>query len=225
MDVIVAQFPLLCAATWLTIWMFVLVTAISTLLGAMLAVAADAFGAPVATPLAVYGWIFRGTPELIVLLACYLGLPALGINLDPVEAAILAFTLIGVAFQFEIFRGGLAGINRQQREAARALGMAWNVTMRRIVLPQVFAIVLPAWTTFSAGFIKAFAVASAISVAEIMGVTRRLMAISNEPFVLIAFAGAIYAAISSVLMIAELLTGRAAKFGARPVSPGKGGAA
>jgi His/Glu/Gln/Arg/opine family amino acid ABC transporter permease subunit len=208
MHVIIAQLPRFAAATWLTIWMFAVVTLISTVAGAALAVAADRLGRPVSTPLAIYCWVFRGVPELVVLLACYLALPAAGIDISPIGAALLGLSLIGIAFLVEIFRGGLAAIDRRQIEAARSLGMSWRLAMRRIVLPQVVRIVLPAWTTFLAGFVKAFAVTSAIAVIEVMALTRQLIAISNQPFLLILFASAIYAAIASVLMIAELLLAR-----------------
>jgi His/Glu/Gln/Arg/opine family amino acid ABC transporter permease subunit len=205
MAVIVAQLPRFAAATWLTIWMFAVVTVISTLVGAVLAIAADRVGRAVSVPLAVYCWVFRGVPELVVLLGCYLGLPAAGIDIGSIGAALLGLCLIGIAFQAEIFRGGLAAIEHRQFEAARSLGMTWRLTLRRVVLPQVVRIVLPAWTTFLAGYVKAFAVTSAIAVMEVMAVTRQLIAISNQPFLLILFASAIYAAIASALMVAELL--------------------
>jgi His/Glu/Gln/Arg/opine family amino acid ABC transporter permease subunit len=205
MALIIAQLPRFAAAAWLTIWMFAVVTVISPAIGAALAVVADRFGRAVATPLAIYCWVFRGVPELVVLLACYLGLPAAGVDIGSIGAALLGLSLIGVAFQAEIFRGGLAAIEPRQLEAARSLGMSWRQTLRRIVLPQVVRIVLPAWTTFLAGYVKAFAVTSAIAVMEVMAVTRQLIAISNQPFLLILVPSAIYAAIASALMVAELV--------------------
>lgn len=208
MDVIIAQWPRFVAATWLTVWMFAVITVISTFAGAVLAIAADRLGKPVSLPLAIYCWIFRGTPELVVLLACYLALPAAGLDVGSIGAAILGLSLIATAFIVEIVRGGLAAIDRRQFEATRSLGMGWSLTMRRIVLPQVVRVVLPAWTTFLAGFVKALAVTSAIAVAEIMAVTRQTIALTKEPFVLILFAAAIYALISSVLMVSEVVLAR-----------------
>ncbi|MDQ0390473.1 amino acid ABC transporter permease [Labrys monachus] len=208
MDVLIAQLPRFAAAAWLTLWMFALVTVLSTVIGAGLAVLSEAAGKWVAAPLALFGWIFRGLPELVVLLACYLALPAVGLDLGAVGSAILGFTLIGIAYQVEIFRAGLASIDRRLFEATRALGMGWSLTMRRIVLPQVVRIVLPAWATFAAGNVKAFAVASAIAVTEIMAVTRQTIAISDQPFLVILFAAGIYAAMASVLMIFEAFVSR-----------------
>lgn len=74
---------------------------------------------------------------------------------------------------------------------------------------------LPAWATFSAGNVKALAVASAISVTEVMAVTRQALAISNQPFVLILLAAGIYAVIASALMLVEVVATRrfARRFG------------
>lgn len=208
MDVLVAQLPRFVAATWLTIWLFVVTTALSTVIGAAVAILADTAGKVVAVPIAVYVWVFRGLPELVVLLACYLALPMAGVDLGAIGSAILGFTLIGIAFQAEIFRGGLASIDPRLLEGARALGMGRGLTLRRIVLPQVVRTVLPAWATFSAGNVKALAVASAISVSEVMAVTRQTLAISHQPFVLILLAAGIYAAIASAMMVLEIVARR-----------------
>lgn len=208
MDVFIAQFPRFLDATWLTIWMFVLVTTISTLIGATLAVLAEWTGKPVSLPLSVYSWVFRGLPELIVLLGCYLALPAIGLDLGSVGSAILGFTLVGIAFQLEIFRAGLNAVDKRILEATRALGMSWWLTMRRVVLPQVVRIAMPAWATFLAGNVKIFAVASAVAVTEVMAVTRQAIAVSDQPFFLIMVAAGIYAAIASILMVLEAVLSR-----------------
>lgn len=203
MDVIVAQFPRFAHAAWLTLWMFLVVSAISTILGAALAVLAGAVGRWLSLPMSIFSWVFRGLPELVVLLACYLALPMIGLDLGSIGAALLGFTLIGTAFQYEIARAGLAAVDGRLIEASRALGMGWTLMMRRIILPQVARVVVAPWATFLAGNVKSFALASAISVGEVMMVTRQTMAISTQPFFLILFSGGIYAAMASAMMIAE----------------------
>lgn len=208
MDVIVAQFPRFVQASWLTLWMFAVVSILSTLLGGLLAIAADAAGRWLNAPMTIFSWVFRGLPELIVLLACYLALPMVGIDLGSIGAALLAFTLIGTAFQYEIARAGLAAIDRRLLEAARSLGMGWGLTMRRIVLPQAIRVVIAPWATFLAGNVKSFALASAISVGEVMMITRQTMSISTQPLSLILISGGIYAAMASALMVLEWLLRR-----------------
>lgn len=208
MDILLQQWPRFVSAIWLTIWMFALVTFISTLVGAALAILADRFGQSVAIPVRIYAWIFRGIPELVVLLICYLALPYAGIDLGSIGSAILAFTLVGIAFQSEIFRAGLATIDVRMIEAARGLGMNWWLMTRRIILPQVLRVSVPNWATFLAGNVKAFALASAIAVTEIMTVTRQAMAMSQDPFTLLLFAGFLYGMIASALMVFEIFISR-----------------
>lgn len=203
MDVVFAQLPRFLNAVWTTIWIFAVVSLLSTLIGAAIVIMSDAWGRWLSMPASIYTWIFRGLPELVVLFACYLALPQIGISLSPAYAAVLAFTLIGVAFQIEIFRAGIASVDARQFEAARALGIGWGLAMRRLILPQVARAIVPPWITYAAGALKAMSLASAIAVTEVMFVTRQTMAISSQPFTLILFVAALYSALVSILLIAE----------------------
>lgn len=204
MDVLIRQFPRFLDAIWLTVWMFVVITAIATLLGLALALWAEGRRA---RALNVYTWVFRGLPELVVLLFCYLALPYAGIDLGSVGSAILAFVLVATAFHAEIFRASLRAVDPRLTEAARSLGMSPALRLRRVVLPQMARIALTPWATFLAGNVKMLSLASAVSVGEVMMVTRQSLAISQDPLSLIVFAGAVYAAIASLVMIGETLIG------------------
>ena len=62
---------------------------------------------------------------------------AFGINLDRTLAAIFIVSINTGAYMTEIVRGGILAVDKGQFEAATALGMTHNQTMRKIVLPQV----------------------------------------------------------------------------------------
>ena len=87
--------------------------------------------------------LIRGTPLLVQIFIWYLGLPRLGIILQPLAAGILALGVNYGAYMTEIFRAGIQAIGKGQYEAAHALGMSRAQTFRRIVLPQAFRIVIP----------------------------------------------------------------------------------
>ncbi|HEY84488.1 MAG TPA: ABC transporter permease subunit [Chloroflexi bacterium] len=87
--------------------------------------------------------LIRGTPLLVQVYIWYLGLPRLGIVLQPVTAGILALGVNYGAYMTEIFRAGIQAIGKGQYEAAEALGMSRVQVYRRIVLPQAFRIVIP----------------------------------------------------------------------------------
>ncbi|URZ87155.1 amino acid ABC transporter permease [Floricoccus penangensis] len=91
----------------------------------------------------IYVWLMRGTPLLVQLIIIFYALPMIGITLDRMPAAILAFVLNYAAYFAEIFRGGLQAIPKGQIEAAEVLQLNKWQTARFVVLPQVVKIVLP----------------------------------------------------------------------------------
>lgn len=207
-DQVLTFAPRLVDATALTLWLFAVTSALSTLIGAALAVLASAIGPAVSWPLAAYSWFMRGLPELVVLLGCYLLLPYAGLDVGPIGAAVIGFTAIGAAYEAEIFRAGLAAVPPGQYEASRALGMPPTVYWRRIVLPQVIRIVAGPWITYATGSIKRISIASAVAVSEIMHVTKQAISVTNRPFTFIVIAVVLYGGMASLLMIAEWSIGR-----------------
>jgi polar amino acid transport system permease protein len=87
--------------------------------------------------------LIRGTPLLVQIFFWYLGLPRLNIILPAEWAGILALGVNYGAYMTEVFRAGIQAIGIGQHEAAHALGMTRAQTLRRIVLPQAFRIVIP----------------------------------------------------------------------------------
>ena len=85
----------------------------------------------------------RGTPLLLQLIFIYYVLPSIGIRLDRLPAAVIAFVLNYAAYFAEIFRGGIETIPKGQYEAAKVLKFRPFDTVRYIILPQVTKIVLP----------------------------------------------------------------------------------
>lgn len=93
-----------------------------------------------------YLWLMRGTPLMLQMLFIYYALPLLpggGIRLPDFPAAIVAFVLNYAAYFAEIFRAGIQSIDRGQYEGAKALGMSYPQTMRRVIMPQVIRRILP----------------------------------------------------------------------------------
>jgi polar amino acid transport system permease protein len=104
---------------------------------------------------AVYRWIatayiefFRGIPALLVVLSFGYAVPiALGVNIGSVTTkAALALGLVAAAYIAETLRAGIQAVPRGQVEAARSLGMSHGRTLRTVVVPQAFRIVLPPMT-------------------------------------------------------------------------------
>lgn len=91
----------------------------------------------------IYVWLMRGTPLLLQLIFVFYGLPMIGLTFNRYEAALFAFILNYAAYFAEIFRGGIQSIPIGQYEAAKVLHLSKLQTIQKVILPQVFKIVLP----------------------------------------------------------------------------------
>ncbi|PPC77834.1 ABC transporter permease [Pokkaliibacter plantistimulans] len=141
-------------------------------------------------PLRLYVSFFRGTPLLVQLFLVYYGsgqfrpeLQQLGLwwfFRDPFYCAVTAFTLNSVAYQMEILRGGLLAVSRGEVEAGLAFGMNRRLLYRRIILPNAYRIAWPALGNEIILLLKASAIASVVTLLDLMGQTRRLFASSFD---------------------------------------------
>jgi His/Glu/Gln/Arg/opine family amino acid ABC transporter permease subunit len=95
-------------------------------------------------PATAYIEFFRGTPQLVQMLAIFAGLPLIGIEVAPWPSAIIALTLNAGTYMAEAYRSGFQAVSRGQREAASSLGMSRTTALRRVILPQVGRIAQPA---------------------------------------------------------------------------------
>lgn len=143
MSYILEILPSLLSGAATTLKVFALVLVFSIPLGIMLAFSMQIRLKPLQWLLHIYIWIMRGTPLLLQLIFIYYVLPSIGIRLDRIPAAIIAFTLNYAAYFAEIFRGGISSIPTGQYEAAKVLKFTPVQTIRLIILPQVVKIVLP----------------------------------------------------------------------------------
>lgn len=89
----------------------------------------------------------RGVPLLALLFFASLILPLFlppQLTFDKLMRAEIGMNIFFAAYAAEVVRGGLQAIPLGQEEAAKALGLGYWLRMRKIVLPQALAIVLPA---------------------------------------------------------------------------------
>lgn len=122
--------------------------------------------------LSIYIWIMRGTPLLLQLIFVYYILPSIGIRIDRMPAAIIAFTLNYAAYFAEIFRGGIDSIPRGQYEAAKVLKFSPVQTIQYIILPQVTKIVLPSVFNEIMALVKDTSLVYALGVTDLILVSR-----------------------------------------------------
>lgn len=112
--------------------------------------------------------------------------------------AILAMTLNTAAYTAELFRGGIQSVPWGQIEAARACGMSRLQVFFRIVLPIALRQALPAYGNEVILMVKASSLASTITLMEITGIAKNLIARTFAPIEIFIVAGAIYLAINFI---------------------------
>ncbi|MGX1124193.1 cystine ABC transporter permease [Pseudomonas sp. HLS-6 TE3448] len=147
----------------------------------------------------VYVSFFRGTPLLVQLFVIYYGLPQLGLELDPLPAALIGLSLNMAAYACEILRAAISSIDRGQWEAAASIGMTRSQAMRRAILPQAARTALPPLGNSFISLVKDTALAATIQVPELFRQAQLITARTFEVFTLYLAAALIYWVLSSLL--------------------------
>jgi len=116
----------------------------------------------------VYVEFFRNIPLLIVLFFVYHALPRVNFTLSAFNSALVAIAIYTAAFVAEVVRAGIQSIHKGQLEAARSLGLSYVQTMRFVILPQAFAMIVPPLGNTYIAMLKNTSLASTIAVAELV---------------------------------------------------------
>ncbi|MFK4752176.1 MULTISPECIES: ABC transporter permease [Oceanospirillaceae] len=208
--VIWEYFPRLLQGAWLTLEL----VAVSGLLGLLLAVPlalmrASANPAINAFPYA-YIFFFRGTPLLVQIFLIYYGASQFDavkesllwpILREPYWCAIIAFSMNTAAYAAELIRAAIQAIPKGEIEVSLALGMSKLTMIRRIVLPRAAGIVLPGYSNEVLLMLKSSALASTITLLDLTGMARTIIARTYTPLEMFFAAGMVYLAMAAVLIL------------------------
>ncbi|MCH4168592.1 MAG: amino acid ABC transporter permease [Streptococcaceae bacterium] len=120
--------------------------------------------------------VIRGTPMIIQLYIAYYGIPAMlrlinpQANLTTVPGLVYAFIALGIyesAFTSETIRAAIQAVDKDEIEAATALGMNYGQILRRVIIPSALEIAIPGLINSFIGLVKGTSLASACGVIEI----------------------------------------------------------
>ncbi|MDH3667517.1 MAG: ABC transporter permease [Paracoccaceae bacterium] len=164
-----------------------------------------------------YTVIFRGTPEILVILLLYFGsaiaLTSITqmfdpevkfVDVPPFWAGTFAIAIIVGSYATETFRGAFLGVSPGSIEAARALGMSPLQTFIYIRIPEMWRIALPPFGNHMLSLIKDTALISIIGLNETLFVAKQAIATTNKPFTMYIFVGLIYLAFSSAITLSVM---------------------
>ena len=155
-----------------------------------------------------YVFYFRGTPLLVQIFLIYYGIAQFEIIRETFvwsffkEAywcGILALTLNTCAYSSEIIRGGIQSVPFGQIESAKSVGMSRFLLYRRIILPIAFRQALPAYGNEIILMVKATSLVSTITLMEVTGIARLIIAKTFSPVEIFIVAGLIYLTINFIV--------------------------
>ncbi|MDD5923132.1 MAG: amino acid ABC transporter permease [Eubacteriales bacterium] len=176
MDYAMSILPALLRGAVVSVELFVITLLLALPLGLPIALGEMSRIKPLSWLCKAFVFVFRGTPLMLQLFFFYFFFPiVLGVNIDTFPAAVLTFVLNYSAYLAEIYRGGINSIDKGQYEAASSLGLSrWQTTFD-IVIPQAMRVVIPPVSNEAITLVKDTALASCISMAELMRVSEGMV--------------------------------------------------
>lgn len=161
-------------------------------------------------PAEAYVYFFRGTPLLVQLFVIYFGLPQADfvrgsplwpILREPFWCMCLALSLNNGAYVAEIIRGGMLGVGKGLKEASWALGLSRFQNLRLVTVPIVTRLCLPTYGNEVVSLMKSTALASTVTLLDITGVARSIVADTFAPYEIFISAALIYLAMTFLVQI------------------------
>lgn len=181
--------------------------------------------------------LFRGLPEILVVLFVYFGASQLLLTLSdgftvnlgvfsfpvqmnienfdvsPFLCGVIALSILYSSYASQTLRGALKAVPLGQWESGQALGMKTPAIFFRLILPQMWRHALPGLGNQWLVLLKDTALVSLISVNDIMLQTKSIAARTQEPFTWYLMAAAIYLVITLLSQqVLKRIDARATRF-------------
>ena len=203
----------LLAGAVVTLELALLAMACAILIGLVFATAKGSTIPPLRWIATAYTTAIRGLPELLIILLVYFSASAVArtvagwfgytgyIDVSAFTAGVIALAIAYGAYATEVFRGAIRAIPQGQIEAAQALGMTRWQTFRRILLPQLWRLTLPALGNLFQSLLKDTALVSVIGAQDLMRETSIAVGYTREPFTFYFAAALIYLTLTAICTI------------------------
>lgn len=200
--------PILLKGSIITIELTVISVILGSVIGIIVATLKLSKSKIIVSIASFYTWLFRGTPMLLQLFFFYYALPFVGLELTPMSAAIIGLSLNSGAYMAEIIRGGILSIDKGQFEACKALGFTYFQTMKKVILPQTFRVIIPSIGNEFITMLKDTSLVSAIAMEELMRNAQLQISSTARPIEAFFIAGCLYLLMTTVFTTIFSLTER-----------------
>ncbi len=183
----------------ITVWVSGIAVAAGIALGAAFGLALTYGGAVLSVPVRVAVDIVRGTPVLVLILACFYMPAGIRLSPGPLTAGAFALAVFCAAHVGETLRGALIAIPAAQTDAASAIGLTFVQTLVHVLVPQAVRQIAPNLVNTAVEIVKASSLLSAIGVGELLLTTQEIIGRSFKTMEFYALAGGLYLAINLVI--------------------------
>ena len=195
--------PFLVDGFLVTLTVSAIVVSVSLVIGLLLGLGLVYGPWPLRWAVRILSDTIRGIPVLVLIFFVYYGLPALGLNLPALTAAIVALILFKVAQVVENVRGAVGSIPRGQGEAAKAIGLTFFWRLRDVILPQAVRRFLPPWINGVTDAVKGSALISLLGVTDLMHAINQVIGRTYDALPLYVMGALIYFAVNYLLSFAS----------------------
>lgn len=185
------------AAAWTTIWLAVAAQALGLTIGLVMAPMRRSKFIPLRWVSAGYVWFFRGSPELLQILAWYSVLPLVGVELNVIVVGLLGLGINEGARMTEIVRGAVSSVDPGQRDAAKVLGLSTWRTSRLVVLPQAARLIIGPLGNQMNYMFKSTSLVAFIGIVELLRETQLAAQFTNAPLAIYLATAAVYLAMTT----------------------------
>ncbi|MFI0349539.1 ectoine/hydroxyectoine ABC transporter permease subunit EhuC [Actinomadura sp. 9N407] len=174
------SYQLLLRGAWITVQLTVYGSALALVLALLFGLAGTSRSRAVRVLNRVYVEFFRGTATLVLMYWFFYALPLIGLRFTPMAAAVLALGLNVGAYGAEVVRGSINAVPKAQYEATVALNFSPAQRMRRVLLPQAVALMLPPFGNLLIELMKGSAIVSLITIGDLTFRAKQIQSSTGE---------------------------------------------
>jgi polar amino acid transport system permease protein len=129
-----------------------------------------------------YVELSRNTPLLVQIFFLYFGLPKVGLKMSESTCAIIGLSFLGGSYMAEAFRSGLEAVSKSQIESGLSIALSKYQLARYVIIPQAFSVSLPSLGANCIFLLKETSILGAISILDVMNVTKDLIGMYYKTF-------------------------------------------
>lgn len=191
-DFIISNLPLYEKAAWVTLKLAFGGILISIVVGLLCSVVLYFKVKGLEMIVKAYIELSRNTPLLVQIFFLYYGLPKLGLKMSPDVCAIIGLSFLGGSYMSEAFRGGIEAVSKSQIESGLSIALSKFQLARYVIIPQAFSVSLPSLGANCIFLLKETSVLGAISILDVMNLTKDLIGMYYKTFESLAMLVIVY---------------------------------